>query len=114
MENCLFCRIDKGEIPSEKVYDGETLFAIKDINPQAPVHLLIIPKKHVATLWEIDGGDGGWIGSAFSVANQLAKENGLSEKGYRLVLNCGEGAGQSVFHIHYHLLGGRALKWPPG
>lgn len=114
MENCLFCRIEKGEIPSEKVYDGKTLFAIKDINPQAPVHLLIIPKKHVATLWEIDASDDVWNGSVFSVANELAKENGLSETGYRLVLNCGEGAGQSVFHIHFHLLGGRVLKWPPG
>lgn len=114
MENCLFCRIDKGKIPSEKVYDGGNLFAIQDINPQAPVHLLIIPKKHVSTLWEIDASDNDWLGSLFPLANELAKERGLSDKGYRLVLNCGEGAGQSVFHIHYHLLGGRALKWPPG
>ena len=114
MENCLFCRIEKGEIPSEKVYDGNTLFAIKDLHPQAPVHLLIIPKKHVATLWDVKEDDRDWMSEAFSVANRLANENDLGAAGYRLVLNCGAEAGQSVFHIHYHLLGGRALRWPPG
>ena len=114
MENCLFCKIDRGEIPAEKVFDGDKIFAIKDINPQAPVHLLIIPKEHKATLLDIEESDQELIGSIFSVANQLAKERSLDESGFRVVANCGAGAGQSVFHIHYHLLGGRALNWPPG
>jgi len=114
MENCLFCKIDRGEIPAEKVFDGDKVFAIKDINPQAPVHLLIIPKEHKATLLDIEESDQELIGSIFSVANQLAKEKGLDQSGFRVVANCGAGAGQSVFHIHYHLLGGRALNWPPG
>jgi len=114
MENCLFCQINEGKIPSEKIYEDETLFAIKDINPQAPVHLLIIPKKHLSTLLEIQEEDHQWIGSIFAVANQLAKERELDESGFRIVANCGAGAGQSVFHIHYHLLGGRPMSWPPG
>jgi histidine triad (HIT) family protein len=114
MENCLFCKIDRGEIPAEKVFDGNKVFAIKDINPQAPVHLLIIPKEHKATLLDIEESDQKLIGSIFSVANQLAKERDLDESGFRIIANCGKGAGQSVFHIHYHLLGGRALNWPPG
>ena len=114
MEDCLFCKIDRGEIPAEKVYDGDGVFAIKDINPQAPVHLLVIPKKHFPTLLDIEEDDHGLIGSIFGVANLLAKERNLDESGFRMVANCGAGAGQSVFHIHYHLLGGRAMKWPPG
>lgn len=114
MDDCLFCKIDRGEIPSEKVYDGEGVFAIRDVNPQAPVHLLILPKKHFSTIMEIEDGDQKMIGSIFTVANKLAKENGLTDTGFRMILNCGRGAGQSVFHIHYHLMGGRALNWPPG
>lgn len=114
MEDCLFCKIERGEIPSEKVYDGEGVFAIKDVNPQAPVHILILPKKHFSTILDIETGDQELVGSIFTVANQLARENGLAEPGFRIVLNCGSGAGQSVFHIHYHLLGGRAMRWPPG
>jgi histidine triad (HIT) family protein len=114
MEDCLFCKINRGDIPAEKVYDGDDVFAIKDINPQAPVHLLIIPKKHLATLQDIEENDFNLIGSIFGVANQLADENNLDQSGFRMIANCGAGAGQSVFHIHYHLLGGRALKWPPG
>ena len=114
MNDCLFCKIDKGDIPAEKVYDNRGVFAIKDINPQAPIHLLIIPKKHFATVLEIQEDDHELIGSIYSVANQLAKKNGLDQTGFRVVINCGAEAGQSVFHIHYHLLGGRSLKWPPG
>ncbi len=114
MSECLFCKIDKGEIPAEKVYDKDGVFAIKDINPQAPIHFLIIPKKHFSTILEIKEDDHELIGSIYSVANQLARENGLDQTGFRVVLNCGAGAGQSVFHIHYHLLGGRPLNWPPG
>jgi histidine triad (HIT) family protein len=114
MKNCLFCKINQGEIPAQKVYDGDEIFAIQDANPQAPVHLLIIPKKHISTLLEIEDGDQRLIGSIYGVANQLAKERKLEKSGFRMVSNCGAGAGQSVFHIHYHLLGGRAMHWPPG
>ena len=114
MSECLFCRISEGSIPSEKLYESDTLFAIDDINPQAPTHILIIPRIHQATLLEVEEKDHLTIGFVVSVANKLAKERGLDQSGYRLVVNCGEGAGQSVFHIHFHLLGGRALNWPPG
>ncbi|MFQ5451928.1 MAG: histidine triad nucleotide-binding protein [Nitrospinaceae bacterium] len=114
MQDCLFCKIDKGDIPAEKVYDGKDIFAIQDINPQAPVHLLIMPKKHLPTLLDMQASDHELIGSIFAVANQLARERNLGETGFRIVANCGAGAGQSVFHIHYHLLGGRPMKWPPG
>ena len=114
MSDCLFCKINKGGIPTEKVYDSDEVFAIKDINPQAPIHLLIIPKKHFSTVLEIQEEDHELIGSIYSIANRLAKKNGLDQTGFRVVVNCGAEAGQSVFHIHYHLLGGRPLKWPPG
>lgn len=114
MENCLFCRINKGEIPAQKVYDDASVFAIKDINPVAPTHILIIPKKHYATILEIGDADWGMIGSIFMIANKIAEEQGLAKTGFRIVLNCGALAGQSVFHIHYHLLGGRPMNWPPG
>ena len=106
--------IDKGDIPAEKVYDGDSVFAIKDINPQAPIHFLIIPKKHFSTVLEIQKEDHELIGSIYSIANRLAKDNELDKTGFRIVVNCGVEAGQSVFHIHYHLLGGRIFKWPPG
>jgi diadenosine tetraphosphate (Ap4A) HIT family hydrolase len=114
MENCLFCKINRGEIPATKVYEDDRVFAIEDIHPQAPVHLLIIPKTHRATVLDIEDNDVETIGSIFSVAGTLAKERNLDRGGFRVVLNCGAGAGQSVFHIHYHLLGGRPLNWPPG
>ncbi len=114
MDDCLFCKINRGDIPSNKVYDGDDVFAIEDINPQAPVHLLIIPKKHLSTLLDIEDNDFEMIGSIFGVINELATERKLEASGYRVVANCGAGAGQSVFHIHYHLLGGRAMQWPPG
>lgn len=114
MNDCLFCKIDKGEIPAEKVYEDDRIFAIQDINPQAPVHLLIIPKKHHSTVLEIQKSDHELMGSVFTVANQLAGERSLDQSGFRIVVNCGAEAGQSVFHIHFHLLGGRTMKWPPG
>ena len=114
MDNCLFCKIENGGVPAEKVYDSTRIFAIKDINPQAPIHLLIIPKKHFATILEVQENDHNLVGSIYSVINHLAKENGLDQTGFRVVLNCGEEGGQSIFHVHYHLLGGRTLKWPPG
>ena len=112
--DCLFCKISAGSIPSEMVYESDTLFAINDINPQAPTHILIIPRAHHSSLLEVEEKDHELMGSTITVANNLAKERGLDKSGYRLVVNCGEGAGQSVFHIHFHLLGGRPMKWPPG
>ena len=114
MSDCLFCKISEGSIPSEMVFESDTLFAIKDINPQAPTHILIIPRRHQATLRDVEDKDHTIMGSVITVANQLTEERGLHKSGYRLVVNCGAGAGQSVFHIHFHLLGGRALNWPPG
>jgi histidine triad (HIT) family protein len=114
MSDCLFCKISEGAIPSDKVYESDKLFAINDISPQAPVHILIIPRIHKATLLDIEAKDHTLMGSVISLANQLAKERELDTLGYRLVVNCGDGAGQSVFHIHYHLLGGRTFSWPPG
>jgi diadenosine tetraphosphate (Ap4A) HIT family hydrolase len=114
MQNCIFCKINQGEIPADKVYDGEDLFVIKDVNPQAPTHLLIIPKKHIPTLLDLQAEDAGWTGNVFNLAGQLAREQGFDQSGFRLVVNCGAGAGQSVFHIHYHLLAGRPMNWPPG
>ena len=114
MNDCLFCKISDGRIPSDKVYESDTFFGINDINPQAPKHILIIPRLHQATLLDVEEKDHAVMGSVVSVANELAKERGLDESGFRLVVNCGAGAGQSVFHIHFHLLGGRALNWPPG
>jgi histidine triad (HIT) family protein len=114
LENCLFCKIARGEIDSGIVYDDGKVMAFKDINPQAPTHLLIIPKEHFATLMDIGDSDKELMGSVCTVAKLLAQENDLEASGFRLVLNCGSGAGQSVFHIHFHLLGGRPMKWPPG
>ncbi len=114
MDTCLFCKIDKGEIPSTKVYDADGIFAIEDLNPQAPVHLLIMPKKHLSSIMDIENEDHELMGSLISVSNELAKEKQIDQSGYRLVVNCGAGAGQSVFHIHFHLLGGRPMRWPPG
>ena len=112
--DCLFCKISAGSVPSEMVFDSDTLFAINDINPQAPTHILIIPRTHHSSLLEVEENDHKLMGSIITVANNLAKERGLDKSGYRLVVNCGESAGQSVMHIHYHILGGRPLKWPPG
>ena len=114
MENCLFCKIAAGKIDSEMVYKDDSLMVIKDINPQAPTHLLIIPIKHFGTLMDIEDSDKELMGSVCTLAKSLAQQNNLEASGFRLVLNCGSGAGQSVFHIHFHLLGGRPMKWPPG
>ncbi len=114
MSECLFCGIIAGEVKGEIVHQDEKVVAIKDVNPQAPVHLLIIPRKHIATSLEITDEDKDLIGQTFLVANQLAETHGIAQDGFRLVINCGPAAGQSVYHIHFHLLGGRALRWPPG
>jgi histidine triad (HIT) family protein len=114
MDNCIFCSIIQGKIPSQKVYEDETLFAFKDISPEAPVHVLIIPKKHIDSINELEESDGFLIAHVFSTAKKIAKELGIAESGYRIVNNCGRDAGQTVKHIHFHLLGGRSLNWPPG
>ena len=114
MSDCLFCKIAAGEIPSKMVYSDDELYAFEDINPQAPVHILIVPRKHIPTLNEIQKEDTGLMGKVVLLASKLAAEKGLDKKGYRLNANCLESAGQSVFHIHFHLLGGRPFGWPPG
>ncbi len=113
MPDCLFCRVLRGEARSEKVYEDELSYAIEDINPQAPTHVLIIPKKHIAGLKEAVPEDEPIIGHLHLVAAKLARERGI-EDGYRTVFNVGPKSGQSVFHLHLHLLGGRVLRWPPG
>jgi histidine triad (HIT) family protein len=114
MTDCLFCKIIAGEIPADIVYETETTIAFRDINPQAPTHILIIPRSHIATINDIREEEHELVGSLFTTARDVARQEGLSEAGYRVVMNCGEGAGQTVFHIHLHLLGGRGLNWPPG
>ncbi|MEO1202047.1 MAG: histidine triad nucleotide-binding protein [Pseudomonadota bacterium] len=114
MIDCLFCKIVAGEIPADIVHETETTIAFRDINPQAPTHILIIPRKHIATINDISDEDRLLVGSLFTTARDVAKQEGLSDSGYRVVMNCGEGAGQTVFHVHLHLLGGRGLTWPPG
>ncbi|MGP0630252.1 histidine triad nucleotide-binding protein [Nitrospina sp. 32_T5] len=114
MNDCLFCKVLKGDIPGDKVYEDDNVFAFRDINPQAPTHILICPKKHMSTIMDMDSEDEPMIGSIFSVANSIATEMSLEKGGFRLVLNCGSGAGQSVFHVHFHLLAGRPMQWPPG
>ncbi len=111
--DCLFCKIIAGEIPSAKVYEDDTVFAFNDIDPQAPVHILIVPKVHIASADDITSDNSGVIAHIFEVAAALAKEKGLSD-GYRIVNNCGDSAGQSVKHIHFHLMGGREFTWPAG
>jgi histidine triad (HIT) family protein len=110
---CLFCRILRGEIPSKKIYEDDHVFAFEDISPKAPTHVLVVPKKHFAGLKEAEGADAEIIGRCHLVAAEIARQRNI-ESGYRTVLNVGPGAGQSVFHLHVHLLGGRTLTWPPG
>jgi len=113
-QDCLFCKILNGDIPADIIYESDSAIAFRDINPQAPTHVLIIPRKHIATINDLDDEDQEIIGSLYLAAKDIARAEGLSDEGYRAVMNCNEGAGQSVFHIHLHVLGGRALSWPPG
>ena len=112
--SCLFCRIVQGEIPAKIVHQDDRLLALRDIDPQAPTHLLIIPRTHVASLNDLEPAHREMLGDMHLLAGELARSEGIAEEGWRLVTNCGPGAGQSVFHIHVHLLGGRRLGWPPG
>ncbi|HEU5162370.1 MAG TPA: histidine triad nucleotide-binding protein [Thermoanaerobaculia bacterium] len=112
--DCLFCRIIAGEIPSKKVFEDGEFFAFRDINPQAQVHVLLIPKRHIPMVSALAPGDEGVMGTMMMRAAEIAKQEGVAESGYRLVINNGESASQSVFHIHMHILGGRRFGWPPG
>ena len=111
--DCVFCKIVAGEIPSKEAYEDDVCLAFYDLEPQAPVHVLLIPKQHIGSISEITEANSAVVAHIFEVAGRLAKELGL-ENGYRVVSNCGEDGGQSVPHLHFHLLGGRAMGWPPG
>ena len=111
--NCLFCKIINGEIPSEKVYEDDFVYAFKDISPQAPVHFLVVPKKHISHLMEMEETDALIIGKMLFAAQRIAKKLGLESSGARFVFNCKEDAGQTVFHVHLHVLGGASFGWPP-
>ena len=113
-ENCLFCKIAEGQIASKIVYQDEDVVAFEDINPQAPYHILLIPRRHIASVADVTPEDGPLLAVLFAAANKLAQKMGLGERGYRIVTNVGPEAGQSVFHLHFHLLGGRKFGWPPG
>ena len=112
MADCLFCRICSGEARADRVHEDEDAIAIRDINPAAPTHLLVIPRKHIATLTDLTPEDDALVGRVHRLATTVAHAAGLRD--FRVVVNCGPGAGQSVFHIHFHVLGGRPLTWPPG
>ena len=114
MSSCLFCRILAGEIPAKLVHEDDRYVAFADINPQAPVHVLIIPRRHIGGINDLKAEDESLIGGIHILARKLAHQNGLGERGYRVVVNSGADAGQTVFHLHFHLLGGREMAWPPG
>jgi histidine triad (HIT) family protein len=114
MSDCLFCKILAGEIPAKIVYQDEKCVAFRDINPQAPTHCLVIPREHIPTINDLTPENDALIGYLTRVAKKIAKDEGFAEQGYRLVWNCNRGAGQTVFHVHLHVLGGRIFGWPPG
>ncbi len=114
MSDCLFCKMASGAIKPDVVYQDDTVLAFRDINPQAPLHVLIIPKRHISTLNDLQESDAALIGELYLAAKRIAGQEGVAERGYRTVMNCNAEAGQSVFHIHLHVLGGRAMHWPPG
>lgn len=111
---CIFCNIISGNIPSKKVYENENVFAFEDANPQAPVHILVLPKKHLVNILEIKEKDKDIIFKIHQVINKLAKDNNIAQKGFRVIVNCNREGGQTVDHLHFHLVGGRFMNWPPG
>jgi len=113
MSDCIFCKIVDGDIPSDQVYQDDELFAFRDLNPQAPVHVLIIPRKHIASVADAGPEDAAMLGRLLLVAGKIAEQEGIGAN-FRVVTNRGEQAGQSVFHVHFHLVGGRTMEWPPG
>ena len=114
MAECLFCQIVDGSIPARKLYEDDQAMAIEDVNPQASVHMLVIPKRHMVSLDETQDTDGALLGRLLVVCAKMARERGIAESGYRVVANTGRVAGQTVFHLHFHVLGGRSFTWPPG
>jgi histidine triad (HIT) family protein len=112
--DCIFCKIAAKQIPAKLVHEDSAVVAFRDINPEAPTHILIIPREHIETVNDLNATNAGLIGKMYLAAKELAAKEGLAERGYRLVLNCGPEAGQAVFHIHLHMLGGRKMTWPPG
>ena len=114
MDECLFCKIANNEVPCELVFENEYLLAFRDINPQAPTHILVIPRKHISTINELETEDAVLVGEILLTARNLAKVENIDQDGFRTVFNCNKDAGQTVFHIHLHLLGGRRFSWPPG
>jgi len=112
MNDCLFCKIAGGELPADLVYEDETVVAFNDINPQAPIHFLVIPRRHIAMIADMEASQSGIIGRLFHVAAEVCREKKITD--YRLVINNGKGAGQAVFHVHLHVLAGRPFGWPPG
>jgi histidine triad (HIT) family protein len=113
-KDCLFCKIVDGDLPADIVYENDMLVAFRDINAKAPTHILLIPRRHIATMNDLQNGDESLAGELFLTAAKIAADQGLADDGYRVVMNCNEAAGQSVFHIHLHLMGGRTMGWPPG
>ncbi len=113
-KNCIFCKIAAQEIAADIVYQTDRVVAFRDTNPQAPTHVLVIPRKHIATINDLQDEDAGDVGRLYLAAQKIARDEGIDASGYRTVMNCMEGAGQSVFHIHLHVLGGRPMTWPPG
>ncbi len=114
MTDCIFCKIANGELGTDLIYEDEQVVAFRDLNPQAPIHVLVIPRRHVATLNDLDAADSDLIGRMYLAARSLAVREGIAERGYRTLINCNAEAGQTVFHLHLHLLGGRPMGWPPG
>ena len=114
MSDCLFCNMINGEIQPDTVYEDDDVLAFRDINPQAPMHFLVIPKRHISTINDLNSDDAELVGKLYLAAKQVAEQEGIAEDGFRTVMNCNAGAGQSVFHIHLHVLGGRGMQWPPG
>ena len=114
METCIFCKIADGSIDADKIYEDEAVIAFRDINPQAPVHILVVPRQHRATVLDYGAEDAGLLGKMILAASKIARSENIAKEGFRIVLNCGKYAGQEVAHLHWHLLGGRRLTWPPG
>ncbi len=114
MSDCIFCKIVSGDIPGDIVYQNDDVLAFRDLNPQAPTHILVIPKRHIATINELQDADAELVGKMYLAAKEIARNEGIDEAGYRTIMNCNAGAGQTVFHIHLHVLGGRQMSWPPG
>ncbi len=112
--DCLFCKIVAGDIPAEIIYESESAIGFRDVNPQAPTHVLIIPREHIATINDLNEDHETTVGNLYTAAKTIAADEGFADDGYRVVMNCNEAAGQTVFHIHLHLLGGRSFSWPPG